>query len=334
MRRSRTSRGEALGLRPCAMNRRGRLLDALHHRVQHRGRHRVRLDRPAHPAAVAGRPPVRSRACSRLPLKDVSVGAAPARTRVDKIVRVSTRRVSPSGRLPVGVRHSHLAYPRASVERSFVFRHKRPCRARASPDPSGEDACRRSPARQGRDRAGPSRRERGHVHVERARLAARVTRLEVAEPAAVLHLAPVLDARRDDLLEQPHQRRSLRAVEVPEEPLDGSGPRRRDALRAPRALRRQLERDDARVLPLPAPQQPIVLEPVDEPHRARVRQAEHAREVIDRAAAVDAERRQRRRPCGRVARRFVDGSLHGAGDRHRHRAEHVLQPGVAHVVHE
>ena len=29
-----------------------RLLDALHHRLQHRGRHRIRLDRPAHPAAL------------------------------------------------------------------------------------------------------------------------------------------------------------------------------------------------------------------------------------------------------------------------------------------
>ena len=172
------------------------------------------------------------------------------------------------------------------------------------------------------------------MHVERARLAVRVARLEIAEPAAVLHLAPVLDAGRDDLLEQPHQRRALRVVEVPEEVFDRDGAGRRDALRALRSLRRELERDDARVLALPAPEQPVILEPVDEPHRARVREAEHAGEVIDRAAAVDAKRRQRCRPGGRVPRRIVDGRLHGAGDRHRHRAEHVLEPRVTHGVHE
>ena len=165
--------------------------------------------------------------------------------------------------------------------------------------------------------------------VERARLAARVAGLEVAEPAAVLHLAPVLDARRDDLLEQPHQRRALRTDRGPEEPLDGGGAGRRDALRALRALRRELERDDAGVLPLPPPQQPVILEPVDEPHRARVREPEHACEVVDRAAAVDAERRQRSRPGSRVARGLVRRRLHGAGDRHRHRAEDVLEPKVA-----
>ena len=162
--------------------------------------------------------------------------------------------------------------------------------------------------------------KRSHVHVERARLAARMARLEVAEPAAVLHLAPVLDARCDDLLEQSHQSRSFRAVEVPEEPLDGHGSGSRNALRALRSLRRELERDDTRVLSLSASEQPVVLEPVDEPHGARVREVKNTRKVIDRAATVDAKRCQRGRTGGRVPGGLVNRSLDGAGDRHRHRA--------------
>ena len=86
--------------------------------------------------------------------------------------------------------------------------------------------------------------------------------------------------------------------------------------------------------PCPRPQEPVVLEPVDEPHGARVGEAEHAGEVIDGAAAVDAERRQRGRPGSGVAGGIVDRRLHRVRDRHRHRAENVLEPGVTLNVHE
>ena len=170
--------------------------------------------------------------------------------------------------------------------------------------------------------------------VERARLAAGVARLEVAEPAAVLHLPPVDHPADDDLLDEPRQHAALLAVEVAEEPLDRLRACGRDAGRAPRAFRGELERDDAGVLPLSPAHEPVLLEPVDEPHRARVRQPEHAGKVVDGAAAVDPEGRQRGRPGSRVARGLGRRRLHGVRQRYGNGAEDVLETQVAVVLHE
>src|SRR4051812_20686622 len=63
----------------------------------------------------------------------------------------------------------------------------------------------------------PSAPQSGHVRVERARLSARMTGFEIAQPAAVLHLGPVDHPADDHLLEEPHQRRPLLVVEGAEE---------------------------------------------------------------------------------------------------------------------
>ena len=168
------------------------------------------------------------------------------------------------------------------------------------------------------------------MRVERARLAAGVTASRsqsgsgAAPPPVDIPLTTIFRACTCGVL----------AVEVAEEPLDRLRACGRDAGRAPRALRGELERDDAGVLPLPPAHEPVLLEPVDEPHRARVRQPEHAGEVVDGAAAVDPERRQRSRPGSRVARGLCRRRLHGVRQRYGNGAEDVLETQVAVVLHE
>jgi len=137
-----------------------------------------------------------------------------------------------------------------------------------------------------------------------------------------------------NLLDEPRQRAALIAVEVAEKPLDRLGACSRNAGRASRALRGELERDDTRILSLPTTHETVLLEPIDEPHRARMRQSEHAGEVIDGAAAVDPERRQSGRPGSRVARGLCRRSLHGVRQRNGGGAEDVLETHVAVVLHE
>ena len=129
--------------------------------------------------------------------------------------------------------------------------------------------------------------ERGHVTIEWARLTARMTCFEIAQPTAPSYVVPVLHARDDGLLEQRQERPPLGAVEVAEEPLDRCRTGYRDASCSPGAPGCERERQGARVMTGPSPDKPIFFEPIDEPHRARVREPEHAGEVIHRAASVD-----------------------------------------------
>ena len=165
-------------------------------------------------------------------------------------------------------------------------------------------------------RAGTTRRPRGTASRSQSRQRCCTC------PQSTIPLTTIFSTSRVSV-----RRSSL--IEVAEEPLDGLRARSRDTRRAPRALRRELERDDAGVLPLPPAHEPVLLEPVDEPYRARVGQPEHACEVIDGAATVDPQRRQRGRAGGRVAGGLCRRRLHRVRERNRHGAEDVLETQVA-----